>query len=150
MAEPNPRCGKLDHGEVVGGELLVACGDASEMFDLVKETLNWVAQAIEQWAEGMRLVAVAAIGDDRHGLLGLDAGADPVRVVGLVGEHEAVGPKLLQEDLGGRGVVALAWGQEKTKRQSLGVDQGMVLGRQSSPRATHATISAPFFAPAAC
>ena len=42
MAEPNPRCGKLDHGEVVGGELLVACGDASEMFDLVKETLGRV------------------------------------------------------------------------------------------------------------
>ena len=58
MAGSNPRCGQLDHGEVVGGELLVACGDASEMFDLVKETLNWVAQAIEQWAEGMRLVAV--------------------------------------------------------------------------------------------
>ena len=47
MAEPNPRCGKLDHGEVVGGELLVACGDASEMFDLVKETLNLVAQGRE-------------------------------------------------------------------------------------------------------
>jgi PAS domain S-box-containing protein len=150
IAEPNPRCSKLDHGEVVSGELLVARGDAPEVFDLVEETLDAIAQAIKRRAEGVGLVAVAAIGDYGHRFLVLDVLADPVRVVGLVAEHEAIRPKVLQKGFGGRGVVALAWGQEKAKGQALGVDQGVDLGRQSSPRATHATIWTPFFAPAAC
>ena len=40
-------CGDLDHGEVVGGEFVVACGDAPELLKFVEESLDPVAQAVE-------------------------------------------------------------------------------------------------------
>jgi hypothetical protein len=78
MAKLNFRCGKLDFIEVFGGEFVVACDSASEIFDR-KNTLNLVARAIEQRAEGMRGVLGAAIGDYRHGLLGLNSGCESLR-----------------------------------------------------------------------
>ena len=37
----------MEGGEEVSGGFLVACGDASEVFDRVEETLNKVALPIE-------------------------------------------------------------------------------------------------------
>ena len=102
----------------------------------------------------------AAVGDDRHGILRLDHRSDPFRVVGLVGEHEAVGRQLIVEQRPGEGaVVGLAGAQGEAERQAAGIardargahdDHGMDLRRQSASGTTHATIRTPLFDPAAC
>jgi len=66
---------------------------------LDEETLDAVAQAIAGRAEGMEFVAVASIGDHGHRLLVLDVLAAPVRVAGLVAEHEAVRPEVLSKSV---------------------------------------------------
>jgi hypothetical protein len=46
--------------------------------------------------------------------------------------------------------VGLAGGEHQPQRQSVGADDGMDLGAQSSTRAADGVILAPFFPPAAC
>lgn len=149
--QPDADCGDFDHGEVVGGELFVARRDTPELLEFVEESLDPVAQAVEGATEGMGRGGAAAVGDDGHRILGLDHLPDPFRVVGLVGEHEAVGRQLIVEQRPGKGaVVGLPWAQGEAERQAAGIDHGMDLRRQSASGTTHATIRTPLFEPAAC
>src|SRR6202035_2522417 len=50
-SEPQPHRGELDHGEEVGGELVVASSDAAEVLQLREEALDQVALAVEALAE---------------------------------------------------------------------------------------------------
>ena len=75
-AQPDADGGELDHGEIVCGELLVSGGDAPAVLQAVEEALDPVALAVERRAEGVALLAVAAIGDVRGGALVLDLAPD--------------------------------------------------------------------------
>ena len=150
-SQPDADSSDLDHGEVVGGEFFVACCDAPELFEFVEETFDPVAHAIENAAEGMWRGGAAAVGDDRHRILRLDHRPDPFGIVGLVGEHEAVGRQVIVEQSSGKGaVMGLAGAQGEAERQPAGVDHGVDLRRQSASGTTHATIRTPLFEPAAC
>jgi hypothetical protein len=53
--EEDGGAGELNPGEENLGELVVACGDGAELFELVEETLNEIAFAVEgevAWARG--------------------------------------------------------------------------------------------------
>ena len=117
--QPDADCGDFDHGEVVSGELFVARCDAPELFEFVEEALDPVAHAVEIAAEGMGRLGTSAVGDDGHRILGLDHRPDPLRVVGLVGEHETVGWQLIVEQRPGKGaVMRLPWAQGEAERQA--------------------------------
>ena len=49
-SEPQPHRGELDHGEEVGGELVVAGSDAAEVLQLREKALDQVALAVEALA----------------------------------------------------------------------------------------------------
>jgi hypothetical protein len=48
---PESDRGKLDEGEVIGGELVTTGGDTPTLFDLVKEPLDQITGAVEIGAE---------------------------------------------------------------------------------------------------
>jgi hypothetical protein len=50
-AQPQPRRGELYHGEKIGGELVLARGDAAEVLQLGQELLDQIALAVEPLAE---------------------------------------------------------------------------------------------------
>src|SRR5437762_274631 len=54
-AQPQPDGGKLDEGEVVRRELVVACRHPPTLLDLVEEPLDQIARTIEVGAEADRL-----------------------------------------------------------------------------------------------
>jgi hypothetical protein len=53
LVSPYPESdrGKLDEGEVIGGELVITGGDTPTLFDFVKEPLDQVTSAVEIGAE---------------------------------------------------------------------------------------------------
>ena len=57
-AQPQSNGGEFDHGEIVGGTLFIARGDASEMTDFVEEELDEVALFVELDIEGRRRAPV--------------------------------------------------------------------------------------------
>ena len=75
----------------------------------------------------------SAVGDDRHGILRFDHLPDPFRVVGFVGEHEAVGRQLIVEQMPGkRAVVGLAGAQGEAERR-LRAEHGFADGYTDTP-----------------
>ena len=75
-SQPDADRGDFDHGEVVGGELFVACCDAPELFEFVEETLDPVAQAVEHTAEGVVVVALL-----RSGMMGTASWASIIALI---------------------------------------------------------------------
>ena len=148
--QPDADGREFDHGEVVCGELFIACGDAPAMLDPIEETLDPVALAIERRAEGVAQLAVGAVRDVGDSVLGIDQFPDPLGDKAYDAEDETIRLKIIQKRRRSLAVVHLAGCQIEAERQPLGIDQGVDLRRQSASAPTHATISTPFFAPAAC
>jgi hypothetical protein len=139
-----------DSGQEVSGELVVARGDAPEMFDLVEEALDEVALSVELRVDGANALHIALAWDVSGGAEGgeeFDDGAGAVAAIGhgLTGRRQA-GNKVWQGGFIGR----LAGSEQKTNRQTDLIDDGVDLGRQSSTRTANGVIRAPFFPPAAC
>ena len=85
-----------------------------------------------------------------RGAGGFDLAAQPVGVVGLVGEHDGVLAQVPEQTRGDRAVARLAWGQDQFERQTVGIDERVDLGRQPAARAAHTAIRVAFFELAAC
>src|SRR6185437_1782901 len=88
MPEPEADGGELEHGEEVRGMLLVARGDAATMLDPVEEALDAVALSVKGLAEAGAPATICLGGNVRRGTGRLDASAEPIGVVGLVGEQD--------------------------------------------------------------
>jgi len=58
MPEPEADCSQLEHGEERRPEFVIARGQASEIFDLVEESLDQVAVFVKRLAETVSLRAV--------------------------------------------------------------------------------------------
>jgi len=78
----------LDHGQEVGGKLVIAGGDAAEALQLGEEAFDEIALTVEPLAEAGSPLALALRGGVRRGTLVLDQLADAVSVVGLVRQHD--------------------------------------------------------------
>ena len=141
----------MDEGEEGGAELVVSGGDAPVLLELVEEALDHVALPVE-----LLLPAVAAPGAAcRVGNVGLgplcsDVGPDPVGVVGLVGDDGRLARKIAQQNGRALCIVRLTGRDQEAERAALRIDERVDLGREPASAATHATISTPFLAPAAC
>jgi len=150
MAEPELCGSEFEHGEEVCGVLFVARGEASEVFDPVEEPLDAVTCAIEHRAEAGFPAAMHHRRDVGCGTGGFDLAAQPVGVVGLVGQHDGAFVQVPEQLLGDRAIARLARRQDQFERQTVGVDERMDLGRQPAARAAHTAIRVAFFEFAAC
>ena len=80
----------------------------------------------------------------------LDDLADPVGVIGTIGEHDGPSGQIVEEKLRHRRVVGLSRGELELHRQAIADDADVQLGRQSSTTSTDTSVSSLFFWAAAC
>ena len=129
-SQPQPHRGELDHGEEIGGELVIASGNAAEVLQFGEEPLDQVAFAVQPLAEAGFPLAVALRRDVGRGTLVLDQFADAVGVVGLVGQHDGARPKVVKQLVCDLPVVRLPGGQAEPDREPLRIDDDVDLGRE--------------------
>ena len=150
MAQPELGGSEFEHAEEVCGVLFVTRGEASEVFDAIEEPLDAIARPVEHRAEAGFPAAMHHRRDVGCGAGGFDLAAQPVGVVGLVGQHDGALVQVTEQMLGDRAIACLAWGQNQFERQTIGVDERVNLGRQPAARAAHTAIRVAFFEFAAC
>src|SRR5579875_787833 len=124
--------GEFDEGEVVGVVLLEACGDGSEVFDLIKEPLDEVPVSIEEWAEGGDVHPVRHRLDVGPGTSFIETGTERIAVVASVGEQDLAGAEAIEHIGSAAPVMRLTLGQLEGDRQAIAIGQRMDLGRQSA------------------
>jgi hypothetical protein len=150
MAQPEVDGSQLEHGEEVCGVLFVARGEPAEVFDAVEEPLDAVARAVEHRAEAGFPATMDHRRDVGRGADGFDLAAQPIGVIGLVGEHDGVRTQMAEQTRGNRAIASLTGRQDQFERQSARIGQGVDLGRQPAARAAHTAIRVVFFELAAC
>ena len=150
MPDPESDGSEMDGGEEVSGELVVARGDASEVFEFVEEALDEVAPAIEAGIDRALRFAVALCRDVGNGAVCGQEFEDGVGIVTAVGNGIAGGLEAVDQGRDGGLVGGLAWREQQPDGQAVGIDHAVDLGAQSSTRTADGVIRAPFFPPAAC
>lgn len=140
----------MQAGEEIARSFFVAGGDASELFDELKETLDEIAFGVEGEVAIACDLAVRLWRDDRldgSPFEGLDEG---VGVVALVAE-EGFGLHFGGEGFSLGDVVDLAAGEAERQRVAQGIDDHMDLGGRAAARAAYGLVETPFLrAPALC
>ncbi len=94
--------------------------------------------------------AVDLVGDVGAGSLRANVGPDPIGVVGLVGDDDRLAFEVAQQDGRALRIVRLTRRDQEAERSALLVDERVDFRGEPASATTHATISTPFFAPAAC
>ena len=150
MSDANADCGKGDGGQEVSGELVVACRDAAQMFELVEEALDQVALAVAFEIDAADDPDIALAGNVGGGAERGEQLDDAARAVAAVGDRIAGRRQAFDQARQGGLVGSLTGGQQKADRQAGGIDDGVDFGGQSSTRTADGVICAPFFPPAAC
>ena len=85
-----------------------------------------------------------------NGALSPDMGADSIRVVGFISDHNRTRLEALEQGFGIGDIMGLAGRDQETYRAALGVDPRVDFRGEAASASTHATISTLFFAPEAC
>ena len=150
MPEPQSDGSQLGHGEIVEGEAVEARADVPELLELIEEALDEVALSVGPLRVGDVLGSVSFGRNAGSAVLVLDDVADPVGVVGAVGEHDSAFGQIIEEKLRHRGVVGLSRGEFELHRQAIADDPGVQLAGQSSTTSTDTSASSLFFWAAAC
>ena len=123
----------MDVAEEVGGEFVVAGGEASAVFQAAEHAFDGVAALVEGLAEAALPDAIALGWDVGDRALVLDQIADAVAVVGAVGVDDAAPGQSVQQMLGGAAVGGLSRRQQEGERSSLAVGDGVDLGIATAP-----------------
>lgn len=140
----------MQAGEEIARGFFVASGDASELFDELKETLDEIAFSVEREVAMASELAVRLWRDDRLNGAHLEALDEGAGVVAFVAE-EGFGLHLSREGLSLGDVVDLAAGEAERQRVAQGVDDHMDLGGRAAARAAYGLVDPPFLrAPALC
>ncbi len=140
----------MDEGEECCAELVVSGSDAPELLELIEEPLDQITLTVELFAERIQRLSIGFVWDVGCRSLRFDLGADPIGIVTLVGKHNGSAFEILQQ-IGSSGrIVVLARRDQEVERPALFVDERMDFRGEPASATTHATISTPFFAPAAC
>ena len=98
----------MDIAEEVGGELVVAGGEASAVLEATEHALDGVTALVEGFAEAAFPGAIALGRDVGNGALLLDDVADAVAVVSAVGVDDASSWQVCQKPLARLAVSGLA------------------------------------------
>ena len=80
----------MKESHVVGPELVIARGDATELFELVEEALNMIALTVKRLGPAKALLAPDHVRNVGDGAACLDVGTQAVCVVGLIGDDDRV------------------------------------------------------------
>ena len=139
----------MDAGEENLGELVVARGDSPEMLELVEETLNEIAFAVEGEVARARGFSVGFGWDDWDDRSIVEGGDEGVGVEGLVGDQSA-GIDGFDQRFGAGEIVILARAEHHLDRIAEGVDQGVNFGGQSATGSADGLRTVFFWAPALC
>ena len=121
----------MNTGEERLGEFVVTRGDGPEMFELVEETLNEVAFAVEGEIARARGCSVGFGWDDWRDRSIVEGADEGVGVEGLVGDQSA-GIDGFDERFGASQIVILARAEHHLDRIAEGVDERVNLGGQSA------------------
>ena len=129
--------------------LVEACCDSAGVLDLVEEALDEVALSVQDFA-----VAPGHTPASGRRNAGPDAAlaqelAEPVGVVGLVGDEAAVGRQDVDESRNGSEVMRLSRCQSQSDRQPTAIDHRVDLGGQAAARAPDRFLAV-FLGAAAC
>lgn len=109
-----------------------------------------VALAIEGLCPPGLSPAVGAAGDVGNGTLSSDLGADSIRVVGFIGDHNRTRLEPLEQGLSVGDVMGLARRDQQAYRAAFRIDPRVDFRGEAASASAHATISTLFFAPEAC
>ena len=93
---------------------------------------------------------MGAVRDVGNGALSPDVGADSIRVVGFVSDHNRTRLEPVEQGLGVGDVMGLAGRDQQAYRAAFGVDPCVDFRGEATSASAHATISTLFFAPEAC
>ena len=118
----------MDAGEEVGGELVIAGGQATEVFETAEHALDGVSALVEGGAEAAFPAPGHFGGDVGRCALTFDQLADRVGVVGAVGQDYAALGQAREQGLGGSAVGGLTRRQEEGERTALTVCKRVELG----------------------
>lgn len=129
--------------------LVEACGNATGMFKLVEEALDEIALSVEDLAVASRHSAASGGWDAGTDAALVQELAEPVGVVGLVGDQAAVGGYHVEQGAGGAEIVRLTGGQGQADRQAASIDHRMDFGRQAAARPADRFVAV-FLGAAAC
>ena len=140
----------MQAGEEIARGFFVAGGNASELFDELKETLDEVAFGVEGEVAIASDLAVRFWRDDRLDGSPFEALDEGVGIVTLVTE-EGFGLRFSGEGFSLADVVDLAAGEPERQWVAQSVDDCMDLGGQAAARAAYGLVETPFLrAPALC
>lgn len=124
--ESQPSCdgsGEIDRAEEVGGYLVVARGDATEVLEVAEHAVDRFAPFVEGLGEAAFPAAVCLGRNVRNRTLALNEIANRVGVIGFIAEHDGLGHKIVQQDTGRPAIGDLAAGQQKAQWSAFAVDE---------------------------
>ena len=139
----------MDAGEENLGELVVTRGDGPEMLELVEETFNEIAFAVEGEVARARGFSVGFGRDDWDDRSIVEGGDEGVGVERLVGEQSA-GIDGFDERSSAGQIVILARAEHHLDRIAEGIDECVNLGGQSAAGSADGLRTVFFWAPALC
>lgn len=113
----------------LGGELVVAGGDASPLLELGEEALDAPTVFIGNAVISMLVFAVPAGRDDRFPALLVDEIVQTIGVIGAVGQNLLCGDAT-DEVAGGCHVVLLAGAEDEADWQAKRIDYGVDFGAE--------------------
>jgi len=139
----------VNPGEKNLGELVVTRGDGPEMFELVEETLNEIAFAVEGEVARARGFSVGFGWDDWGDRSIVEGGDEGVGVERLVGDQSA-GIDGFDERFSASQIVILARAEHHLNRIAEGIDERVNFGGQSAAGSADGLRTVFFWAPALC
>ena len=117
----------MNTGKEIPGKFVVACGDGTEVFELVEEAFDEIAFAVERVVANTLYFAVG-LWRDHRGDFALGESVDQrIGVVGLIGEQGAWIGAVDQRLRAGQ-IVRLPRGKHQFNRIAQGIDQSMDFG----------------------
>lgn len=159
--QPEHDGGDLRHGEVVGGPLLVSCGDAPALLETADQALGLVALGVGLPVDqGARVLASGLRDDAADAAPAQEAAHMPVAVAAIGHQPErslawparsrALDLPAIQQIRQRLVIGGLPTGQVEDERSAVAVTADMDLGREPAAAPAERFVLLPPFAPAAC
>jgi hypothetical protein len=146
---PDGGGGEKNGGQVISGELVVACGDAPEILEPGEHALDEISLAIGFSVMRNERFSPSAGRDDSFNAALLEDSSEAVGVVGLVGDQSFDWAGGRQQVFRHHDVMDIAWGNQQNPGPADGVGEGVDRRRASAARASYAFRKGPPFPPAA-
>ncbi len=140
----------MDESHEIGTELVIAGGNAAELFELVEEALDMVALAVKSLSPAEALFASDHIGNVGNGTASLNVNAQAIGVVGLVGDDDGAAGESGQQRFGTGQVMRLSGRNQELERPALAVDPRVDFRGEPAAASPHTAISTLFLTPEAC